>query len=48
MKEKSYKRTNDFSISPTDISTFEGKKVGGIRDNRITDWQRFQDSADCR
>ena len=31
-----YKRTNDGSISPTDLSTFEGKKVGGIRDNQIT------------
>ncbi|MDO4516194.1 MAG: transporter substrate-binding domain-containing protein [Bacillota bacterium] len=31
-----YKSTNDVSISPTDLSTFAGKKVGGIRDNQIT------------
>lgn len=31
-----YKRTNDVSVSPTDLSTFAGKKVGGIRDNQIT------------
>ena len=42
-----YKRTNDVSISPTDISTFAGKKVGGIRDNQITaftlEWMQEKD-----
>ena len=31
-----YKKNNDDSISPSDLSTFTGKKVGGIRDNQIT------------
>lgn len=42
-----YKNIDDVSISPTDLSTFAGKKVGGIRDNQITaftlEWMREKD-----
>jgi len=31
-----YKRAEDTSISNLDLSTLSGKKVGGIRDNRLT------------